>query len=189
MEDLQETIGSRRTHRIASRPLRLGGLGIRSAERMPPGAFWASWADALSIISSRLPDLAEFIVEDLCNGVADRGCLAELLSAADSLNRSGFVARLDWRALRAGGRPRIPESHEPGEWQHGWQYHASSSPGYHFRETVLLGQSCAADQAHLRSHSGLGASSSLHGSLTSFGIQTGATAVPHHRSGATSTPS
>ena len=90
------------------------------------------------MISSRLPDLAESIVEDLCNGVADRGYLAELLSAADSLNRSGFVARPDWRALRAGARPPIPEFHEPGERQHGWQYHASSFLEYHFRETVML---------------------------------------------------
>ena len=32
---------------IASLPMRMGGLGIRSAQRMAPGAYWASWADAL----------------------------------------------------------------------------------------------------------------------------------------------
>ena len=52
--------------------------------------------------------------------------------------------------------PPRPRSTEPGEWQHGWQHHASSSLEHHFRETVVLTQSCSADQAHLRSHSGPG---------------------------------
>ena len=41
------------------------------------------------------------------------------------------------------------------------------SSEYHFRETVVLAQSCAADQAHLRSHSGPCASLVLCGSPTS----------------------
>ena len=68
---------------------------------------------------------------------------------------AGFVARPTWEELRAGARPHLPPEHaEPGEWQHGWQYHASSSSELHFRETLVLAQSCPADQAHLRSHSG-----------------------------------
>ena len=55
---------------------------------------------------------------------------------------------------------------EPGEWHHGWQYYSSSSSEHHFRETVVFAQSCAADQAHLRSHSGPCASQVLHGSPT-----------------------
>ena len=37
---------------------------------------------------------------------------------------------------------------------------------HHFRETVILGKSCATDQAHLRSHAGVGASDVLHGAPT-----------------------
>ena len=37
------------------------------------------------------------------------------------------------------------------QWQHGWQFHASSSSEHFFRETVVLTQSCTANQAHLRS--------------------------------------
>ena len=52
----------------------------------------------------------------------------------------------------------MPDPHvnnlEPGEWQHGWQYHASSSSEHHVRKTVVLAQSSAADQAHVCSHSG-----------------------------------
>ena len=60
------------------------------------------------------------------------------------------------------GEARPPHQHgsEPGEWPHGWQYFASSASEHHFRETVVLAQSCAADQAHLRSHSGAGSSGS-----------------------------
>ena len=53
-------------HRLASLPMRLGGLGIRSAARMAPGAYWASSTDALTMISGRLLGLADSIVENLC---------------------------------------------------------------------------------------------------------------------------
>ena len=83
------------------------------------------------------------------------GCLGALVNVSDVLDRSGFVARPTWEELRVGARPPLlPERAEPGEWQHGWQYHASSSSELHFRETWVLAQSCPADQAHLRSHSG-----------------------------------
>ena len=29
--------------RIATMPIRMGGLGLRSATRMSPAAYWASW--------------------------------------------------------------------------------------------------------------------------------------------------
>ena len=40
-----------------------------------------------------------------------------------------------------------PISSESGEWHHGWQYHASSSLEYHFRETLIVAESDAAEQA------------------------------------------
>ena len=33
--------------RLATLPMRMGGLGLRVAARMAPAAYWASWADAL----------------------------------------------------------------------------------------------------------------------------------------------
>ena len=71
-----------------------------------------------------------------------------------------------WHQLRMGARPPLVASSKPGEWQHGWQYHASSPLEHHFRETVILAKSCAADQAHLRSHAGAGASDVLHDAPT-----------------------
>ena len=44
---------------------RHGGLGLRSARLHAPAAFWASWADSLSAIQRRDPDLAQHIVRQL----------------------------------------------------------------------------------------------------------------------------
>ena len=44
---------------IATVPMRLGGLGLRSARRMAPAALWASWADAMPMLSERLPNLTD----------------------------------------------------------------------------------------------------------------------------------
>ena len=45
------------TERQARLPLRLGGLGLRSATRTAFAAYWASWADALPMLKARLPQL------------------------------------------------------------------------------------------------------------------------------------
>ena len=137
-------------HRIASLPMRLGGLGIRSAARMSPAAHWASWADALPMLQARLPHVTAHIVGGLDGEAPLTGCLGELQESARLLDHSGFVGRPEWNALRDGARPHEFVA-EPGEWQHGWQYFASSSFESHFRETVVLAQSSAANQAHLRS--------------------------------------
>ena len=49
-----------------------------------------------------------------------------------------------WTFLRDGLRPPPPFSGEPGEWQHGWQYHASSPIEHHHKETVKFAESDAA---------------------------------------------
>ena len=145
---------------LATLPMRMGGLGSRSAARIAPAAYWASWGDALHMIQRRLSQIAHSFIHQVENGGAD-GCVGELQNACVTLDRSGFVGRPSWAQLRSGARPPPVERAEPGEWQHGWQYYASSSLEYHFREIVVLAQSVAADQAHLRSHSGPGASEVL----------------------------
>ena len=39
---------------FASLPLVLGGVGLRSAERVRVSAFWASWADCIPIITRHI---------------------------------------------------------------------------------------------------------------------------------------
>ena len=130
-------------------PMRMGGLGLRSAMRTAPGAYWASWADALHMLQQRLPQLTGLVVHHLSHPNAS-GCLGELQHLASRLDRDGFVSRPNWDMLRRGVRPRPPQIVEPGEWHHGWQYYSSSNSEHQFRETVGFAQSCAADQAHLR---------------------------------------
>ena len=40
--------------RIATLPMRLGGLGFRCASRVAPAVFWGSWAGALNVSLSAL---------------------------------------------------------------------------------------------------------------------------------------
>ena len=104
---------------------------VRSATRMAPAAHWASWADALPMLETRLPQVAQ-IVRQLDSAQAP-GCLGELQRATVVLDTGGFVTRPTWSELRAGTRPTPASASEPGEWQHGWQYYASSSLEFHFR--------------------------------------------------------
>ena len=73
--------------RIAALPMRLGGLGLRSADRTAPAAYWASWADAMPMLSRRLPELTTHIINEMARG--PQGCLAELSTACARLDRSG----------------------------------------------------------------------------------------------------
>ena len=103
---------------ITTLPMRLGGLGLRSAGRIAPGAYWASWADALPMLRDRLPAATEEILAHLSG--EPEGCLRELQTASGILDREGFVGRPSWQELRAGARPPPPLTADPGEWEHGF---------------------------------------------------------------------
>ena len=91
---------------ITTLPMRLGGLGLRSAGRTAPGAYWASWADALRMLRDRLPAATEEILAH--SSGEPEGCLHELQTASGILDREGFVGRPSWQELRAGARPPPP---------------------------------------------------------------------------------
>ena len=113
---------------LSSLPMRSGGLGLRSASRGAEAAYWASWADALPMIHQRNPEVAAAVVLQLAPGAAAAaGCMAELDKACRRLDHEGFRDRPSWQELRDGARPPEPKEHDPGEWQQGWQYFASSS--------------------------------------------------------------
>ena len=133
-------------HALATLPMRMGGLGLRSAVRCAPSAFWASWADSIQMIHQRTPDVAIAVVRRLSDEGPLDGCLEELREAATEWQPS-------WAELRDGKRPPQNDARDPGEWPHGWQYWASSVSDTHYRRfSMLIAASRRA--AHLRSHSG-----------------------------------
>ena len=147
---LKDLPGSFRQQDVATQlttlPMRMGDLALRSASRMAQAAYWASRADALSMLDQRLPEVTTQISHSLSEDVPAGGCLGELQEAGSELDHHGFVSRPSWEELRAGARPAPPPESEPGEWPHGWQYFASSSVEFHFRKTVVLAESCAAER-------------------------------------------
>ena len=149
-------------HQLASLPMRMGGLGLRSATRCAAAAFWASWADALPMIRDRTPQIANLVLTSLSSGVPpSSGCLAEVHAAATELDHQGFWQRPSWNEIWQGKRPDPSEARDPGEWQHGWQYWASSVTDSFFRKTTMLTSRPASRRAHLRSHSGRNAGIAL----------------------------
>ena len=90
---------------LTSVPMRLGGLGIRSAAKTAPAAHWASFADALEMFSCQLPALIEQILVQLEAELAGEGCLAQLCGATRVLDHAGFLGRPTWVELEDGLRP------------------------------------------------------------------------------------
>ena len=139
---------------LSTLPMRMGGLGLRSAERLAPAAFWDSWADALAMISARNPEIASEVIRRLDADEHCPGCVAELREAPVALDKKGFWWRPSWPQLREERRPPQTCARDPSEWPHGWQYWASSVLDSCYREVSFLSGRSAACQAHLRSHSG-----------------------------------
>ena len=86
------------------------------------------------------------------------------MEAARLLDREGFLSRPSFAALAEGARPskpEKPEGSERGEWPHGWHFFATSTREHRHQRSVVLPSLRPRDQAHLRSHSGLHASSVL----------------------------
>ena len=107
------------------------------------------------MIQERNPAIAEIVENALVHNVfPPEGCLSELAQATSQLDREGFSERQSWSELRRGKRPPTNLSKEPGEWQHGWQYWASSASDRTFRKSTMLSGQSASNRAHLRSHSG-----------------------------------
>ena len=85
--DLHERGDHDPARQVASVPMRMGGLGLRSASRGAEAAYWACWADALPMISERNPAIAELVEHAMTHEAHREGCLAELHDASGRLDR------------------------------------------------------------------------------------------------------
>ena len=133
---------------LARIPMRMGGLGSRSAVRCARAAYWA-WADAIQMLGERTPSVANMVVQ-----TTDVQPAIWVSFTQQPLGwTEGFWWRPSWSAPREEQRPPEINAKEPGEWPHGWQCWTSSITDSHFRT--------AARRAHLRSHSGWNAGAAL----------------------------
>ena len=140
---------------VAQLPCRLGGMGLRSAVRTAPAAFWSAWADVLPILCSRFPASVGHFAEEIDERVDARECFQSLRQAGGLLQQDGCPTPT-FREIAAGARPPPPEQGEtdPGEWQHGWQYFSSDAREKAFRAFTCFPCLDISAQTMLRSQSG-----------------------------------
>ena len=140
---------------LATLPLRSGGLGLRSAVRTGPAAYWASWADTLPMMAARCPTLAEKLLLELEKEDSRVASTQAATEAKQRLLAEGYHDCPSWREVYHGKRPPEPkERAEPGEFRHGWQYHAASRRETHYREARVMPSRDRASQALVRSQAG-----------------------------------
>ena len=156
-----DPVQARSVKDVASLPLVLGGLGLRSAERVRVSAFWASWADCIPTIHARHPVVADVLVRQL-EGHPHTPCLRAASEAAWSLHGILGWSPPSWNAVRDGTRPetRQPEEYEPGSTR-GWQHEAASRVDQRFRNEDLFARLTDSGQALVRSQGGPGAGLAL----------------------------
>ena len=156
-EAAADTTNERRN--MATLPARLGGLGLRSAERTSTAAYWAGYCDALKVLKEKRPALAERFLGQLERPAEEQpACMREATEARRRLQAAGFEEMPSWREAAEGTvTPSQPRDTEAGEWPHGWQFHASSVLEHNYRTIVILPPATPQRQALIRSQSGYAA--------------------------------
>ena len=157
-------------------PGTMGGIGLTSAVRLAPAAYWAAWADALPVMAARRPDAAARCVAELAAGSAARApALRAANAAADQLRAAGWATIPAWETLLATAAPSVGRP-EPGTGCPGWQQPATRALHVHYRESELLPYLTPQCQALLRSQSGPHAAAWL----TAIPTEPALTILPEH---------
>ena len=125
-----------------------GGPGLRSAERLRHAAHWASWADMLKALSSRVPSVAANFIAALEAGEATPS-IQSILSCIDNLAGVGFVVPA-WEVVAANSLDDEEEEVDPAQPKHGWQRKATWVVDSAFRRHTIF-PALADDQATLLS--------------------------------------
>ena len=131
-----------------------GGLGLRSATRTAPAAYWASWADALPVLAGKSNALASLALTRLDDaGRTPPVCLAEAEAARTFLSNEGAQNLPTWREAALGAKPPKPAQDEEETFDRGWQRHASAAVDRRFKENEILPKLSPASRALLHSQS------------------------------------
>ena len=134
------------TTEVVQLPFREGGLGLRSAARLAPAAYWASWADCLSQVHARAPEVRTQLLRELEGPPSRAHCVREAQHASAVLAAEGMEVP-EWSKF-SDPHFRAPQPVDPevGEWTHGWQCHASVALDTLFATSVHLHQALRASQ-------------------------------------------
>ena len=125
---------------IASMPGRHGGLGLQSAARTAPAAYWAAVVDALPVLARQDAATAQTLSRSLTDASAENAFSAAgaAASARQQLIAIGAVRLPTWEeATRGAAAPRLEQDSDQDLWARGWQGHASSFTEKHFRERMV----------------------------------------------------
>eukprot|EP00439_Symbiodinium_sp_Y106_P007840 s9518_g1.t1 len=122
--------------------------------RTAPAAYWGAWAETVGYGHVRQPRLASACVQALEGGGAGRPALCAAHAAANLLRSEGWRECPTWAELLSTScaAPCAREA-GPGDWPHGWQFHASRTRSLYFRDRVLLPTLEPAHQALLLAQS------------------------------------
>ena len=134
-----DMLGDELAHNVVSLPGRMGGLGLRSAQRSASAAYWASWVSALAVITEKLPDVAADMVASLTEGEGGPApCLQEASRCLEQLRAEGVTELPTWTEAAEGAKPPPPEEGtDAADLDRGWQCHASSTSENNFLESVV----------------------------------------------------
>ena len=143
---------------VSTLPGRLGGLGLRSAARTSPAAYWAAWVDSAQVLAEKAPRVHALFLSQAAMERPSADCIQALRDAQLTLAEEGCAMMPTWQAAALGAKAPYPDNPDAGEWRRGWQYHASSAREHHFSERVVLPSSCRSRRAMLLSQAGYGAS-------------------------------
>ena len=141
---------------IASVPGRMGGLGLRSAERSRKPTFLASWMDALPVLDKRLPHVARNVSAHLSRRVMPaHWFLSEVqLSFQEIIGKGGDLLPC-WEDIRKGSTPpQADDGFDASEWKKGWQYYTCSIFETYFMNNVIKPLCSPSRSALLLSQSG-----------------------------------
>lgn len=113
--------------RLAQLPLRLGGLGLRSAVLCAPAAYWASWADCLPVLQQHYPAVSASLVHHFQAAASHTLCLQAANQAAALLESHGWEPP-GWPALLSGEGPvqHTTDLFVPFDYTRGWQRSATA---------------------------------------------------------------
>ena len=140
---------------MATLPLSMGGLGLRSAFRLRQAAHWASWGDCLEMIRDRCPLVFDRMMRSLTSRRGEQPLSIEAArQSAQSLQTAGFEVP-KWEDLAEGLRPPVPPMEDGDIYQpkHGWQHLSSKCTDTSSRARLVPSLS-EAERAMLRSQGG-----------------------------------